>query len=85
VLDALQVAHHAGVVHRDLKPTNILIDAQGHARVMDFGIAARLDASGRNPGPGPRPAPSSARPATSPPRPPAVRRPRPRWTCSPWR
>ncbi len=47
VLDALQVAHHAGVVHRDLKPSNILIDAQGLARVMDFGIAARLDARGR--------------------------------------
>ncbi|MCA6218067.1 HDOD domain-containing protein [Ideonella sp. B7] len=47
VLDALQVAHEAGVIHRDLKPSNILIDAQGRARVMDFGIAARLDARGQ--------------------------------------
>lgn len=42
VLDALQTAHDAGVVHRDLKPSNILIDGQGRARVMDFGIAARV-------------------------------------------
>jgi serine/threonine protein kinase len=42
VCDGLEEAHRLGVVHRDLKPGNILIDKDGNARIMDFGIARSL-------------------------------------------
>ncbi len=44
VLEAIAHAHALGVIHRDLKPTNILINEEGFPRVMDFGIAARVQA-----------------------------------------
>ena len=44
VLEAIGHAHAAGIIHRDIKPSNILIDEAGMPRVMDFGIAARLEA-----------------------------------------
>jgi serine/threonine protein kinase len=39
VLEALEVAHQAGIVHRDVKPHNILLTAAGEPRLTDFGIA----------------------------------------------
>ena len=41
--DALQHAHHMGVVHRDIKPANVIIDNQGRPRLIDFGLARRFD------------------------------------------
>jgi eukaryotic-like serine/threonine-protein kinase len=39
VAQGLKAAHSAGLIHRDVKPGNILLDAEGHAKLVDFGLA----------------------------------------------
>src|SRR3979411_3515481 len=39
ILSALRFAHRHGIVHRDIKPHNVLVDAEGRVKVTDFGIA----------------------------------------------
>ena len=46
ICEGLAEAHRLGVIHRDLKPQNIMIDRDGNVRIMDFGIARSLSSKG---------------------------------------
>ena len=46
VCEGLAEAHRLGVIHRDLKPQNVMIDRDGNVKIMDFGIARSLKAKG---------------------------------------
>ena len=45
VLDALSHAHEQGIIHRDVKPQNVIVNSRGHAKLADFGIARNAESS----------------------------------------